>query len=114
MFSKKCPKLVKKLDLFPAVMKRGYKMTKLNIYQGHGIYTPSGIRVSIFGGNSNMARVLAPFFLTKGTPVVFNHRNTLDPISPHGDDITFRKSNPYYQTVPYIMENEVISTVNQK
>jgi hypothetical protein len=86
---------------FQYLTKKGYKMTKLHISQSAGSGTPSGIKVCIFGGNSNIATAIGGLLVTRGCPTVFVHRNALDPIMPDGLDSHSSKNNPYYTLVHF-------------
>jgi hypothetical protein len=81
---------------FQYIAKKGYKMTKLHISQSSSTGTPSGIKVCIFGGNSNIANSIGGILVNRGCPTVFVHRDPLEPIMPHGFDAHTTKNNPYY------------------
>ena len=67
----------------------------LHVYMNGRQETESGMKVTIFGGNSAVGTILAREFLMRGTPVNFVHRNVFDIEIPFTHNRLLKKSNPF-------------------
>jgi hypothetical protein len=92
--------------------KKGYKMTQLHFSNDSLAGTPTGLKVCIFGGTSNLGPNLAAHLVTKGSPCLMVHRNALDIISPMANDTTLIRSNPYRSWSPFVLNYNLIPDVN--
>lgn len=90
---------------------RGYKMNQVHLSSVSKQQVTSGLRASIFGGNSNMGPILGYPLVSAGIPTTFVHRNPMDITCPVGMDTTYIKSNPYGTWNDFVIQYDIVNTV---
>lgn len=96
---------------FKSLTKKGMKMKEMHMYSAASGNSMSGVKMSVFGANSNMGPILAGHFITNGVPMIFNHRRALDVVCPGSLDATYMRSNPFNSGNSFFFNPDIVSTV---
>lgn len=84
-----------------------FKTKETHFYSGGFMTNSTGIKATIFGGNSGTAFAIGQKLLGTGTPCNFVHRSVYEPEVPIGQIRLFKQSNPFRSNTGWVFDYSI-------